>query len=258
MAGGERRRAHPSLGSPRRYGECFETAERMLADLPPDDPARTWFDSWRIALTIAVAPEVGFAHVDDVIAKRHAPRPEPAATGPSRSLIISKATGLALVREVSEARATAQQALEWCEVGTSIHDQALAVLLWLLVLTGGSPSPRVVAALSKQDQTQGAARVLRGAGGPVPELRRYRNERPSSSGCARLRPVGDVATPYLLAFGWLAVERGELDRARELARVAELYDSSTHVALIHLLAVLGDVGRRRVDGRARRRRSPTT
>ena len=53
----------------RRYGECFETAERMLADLPPDDPARPWFESWRCALTIAVAPEVGLAHVDDVIAR---------------------------------------------------------------------------------------------------------------------------------------------------------------------------------------------
>ena len=30
----------------RRYGECFETAERMLADLPRDDPARPWFESW--------------------------------------------------------------------------------------------------------------------------------------------------------------------------------------------------------------------
>ena len=60
----------------RRYGECFETAERMLADLPRDDPARPWFESWKWALTIAVAPEVGLAHVDDAIALRHAPRPD--------------------------------------------------------------------------------------------------------------------------------------------------------------------------------------
>ena len=220
----------------RRYGECFETAERMLADLPRDDPARLWFESWKWALTIAVAPEVGLAHVDEVIARAM----HHARTGNDysvTSLMISKATGLAIVRQVSEARASAQQALEWCAVGTSSHDQALAVLLWLLVLTGGAPSPRVVAALEKQDQTRGAAQFC-AAPAALCRAASIQDRAAELVRLSRLRPVGDVATPYLLAFGWLAVEQGELDRARELARVAELYDSSTHVALIHLLAVL--------------------
>ena len=140
--------------------------------------------------------------------------------------MISKATGLAIVRQVSEARASAQQALEWCGVGTASHDQGLAVLLWLLVLTGGSPSPRVVAALEQQDQTRGAAQFC-AAPAALCRAASIQDRAAELVRLTRLRPVGDVATPYLLAFGWLAVEAGELDRARELARVAELYDSST-------------------------------
>ena len=55
---------------------------------------------------------------------------------------------------------------------------------------------------------------------------------------ARRRPSMDVPTPYLLAFAWLAVERGDDARARRLVATAELYDASTHVALMHLLARL--------------------
>ena len=56
---------------------------------------------------------------------------------------------------------------------------------------------------------------------------------------ARRRPPTDVPTPFLLAFGWIAIETGEPDRAAELVATAELYDSSTLVGLIYLLATLG-------------------
>ena len=48
-----------------------------------------------------------------------------------------------------------------------------------------------------------------------------------------------MATPYLLAFAWLAMQRNDPVRAGELVAIAELYDSSTAIALIHLLAALG-------------------
>jgi hypothetical protein len=57
---------------------------------------------------------------------------------------------------------------------------------------------------------------------------------------ARRRHPADIATPFLLAFAWLAVEAGDVVRAAELAEVMEVYDSSTTIALIFLLATLHD------------------
>ena len=55
---------------------------------------------------------------------------------------------------------------------------------------------------------------------------------------ARRRPPTDVPTPFLLAFGWLAVEEGDPGRAAELVATAELYDASTHIGLTFLLSKL--------------------
>ena len=156
VAGAERGRALPRAGLLRRYGECFETAERMLADLPPDDPARTWFDAWRIALTTAVAPEVGLALTDDVLA-RAIVQARVGRDWSVSTLVINKATGLALVREVAEARAVGpagprvvRSRQQHPRPGPRRPAVAARPHRWIA-------EPRVVEALSKQDQTTGAA-----------------------------------------------------------------------------------------------------
>ena len=218
----------------RRYEACFETTERMLAALDVDDPARPWFAGWRAALTTAVAPEVGLAQSEEVL--EHAIRVgRPGDDGTVADVLIVMGTGLALVGRLPEARARVEEALGWCLVGSPGYDQAIGSLLWLDVIDGASPGPSVRAAVARQDLGAGLAQFCAApaalcSDGSVAERAAELARR------CRSRPIGDVATPYLLAFAWLALEQGEPDRAGALVSVAEIYDSSTHLALVHLVA----------------------
>lgn len=220
----------------RRYVECLETSVDMLAALDADDPARGWFDSWRCALTTAVAPEVGVAETEAVLApaRRNARAP---LDWTLSQLLVTKATGLAMLRRPAEARPIAEDALAWAPIGKESRDQCLAVLLWILHAMGTPSAEHLLDEVGTQRQELGVAELCAAPGalcsdGSIEE----RAGRLVAS--ARRRPSTDVPTPFLLAFAWLAVEDGEAARAAELAARAEIYDSSTIIALLYLLATL--------------------
>ncbi len=219
----------------RRYGECFQTSIDMLGALDADDPARGWFDSWRCALTTAVAPQAGVAETDAVIAevRRNA---RPPLDWTLSQLLVTKATGLAMLHRLADARPVAEEALAWAPIGKESRDQCLAVLLWILHAMN-APTEHLLDEVGAQRQELGVAELCAAPGalcssGSIEE----RARRLVAS--ARRRPSTDVPTPFLLAFAWLAVEEGDPARAAELAARAEIYDSSTNIAVLYLLATL--------------------
>ena len=94
-----------SSGSPAGTWRASTTAVDMLAVLDADDPSRGWFDVWRCALTTAVAPEDGVDEIDDVLPVVRANARAPHDFTLSQ-LLATKATGLAVLRRLDEARAT--------------------------------------------------------------------------------------------------------------------------------------------------------
>lgn len=220
----------------RRYNDCLGTAIGMLAVLDEDDPSRGWFDLWRCALTTAVAPEAGIAEIDAVLPSvlRHARPPRDWLVS---QFLGSKATGLALVRRLDDARAVADESVVWAPVGRESRDQALALSAWLRYLTGAHSDGDLEDDIGAQNQELGLAELC-AAPGVLCAARSIDERTALLVASARRRPSMDVPTPYLLAFAWLAVERGDDARAHRLVATAELYDASTHLALMHLLARL--------------------
>ncbi len=220
----------------RRYAECLETAVTMAAALEADDPSRTWFDMWRCALTTAVAPEAGVAEIEALL-----PRARDDARAPRdwilSQLLGSKATGLAMLRRLDEARTVAEEAVSRAPIGQESRDQALALLLWILYLTGAPCADSLHEDVAAQRGELGLAELctapdaLCAEGSTVDRGARL-------VAAARRRHPADVPTPFLLAFAWLAVEDDDHERAAALVAKVELYDASTQVALIHILATL--------------------
>ena len=102
---GGARTAHPhgTARASRRRSTCSPRST-------PTDPARGWFDLWRCALTTAVAPEAGIAETRRRPSRSSGAAPGPRSTGRLSQLLITKATGLALLRRLDEARPIAEEA----------------------------------------------------------------------------------------------------------------------------------------------------
>jgi hypothetical protein len=206
----------------------------MLARLDDDDPARAWFDLWRCALTTAVAPEPGLAEIEAALPPVLA-RARPPTDWVASQLLSCKAAGLAMVRRLDEAGVAAEEALGLAPVGRESRDQALAMIAWLLYLRGRHADRDLLADISAQNQELGLAELC-GAPGVMCAAQPLGERAARLVAASHRKPPTDVPTPYLLAFAWLAVEGGDCERAARLAAVAELYDSSTQVSLLHLLA----------------------
>jgi hypothetical protein len=208
----------------------------MAAALDVDDPARGFFQMWKCALTVAVSPEAGIAAIDKALPRLRANARPPHDTTLS-DILGAKATGLAIARRLDEARIIAEETLAWAPAGKNLHDQALALLLWILYLTGGTPDADLQCEVGGQRQELGLAELCAAPGALCTEG--SIDERAAALVAkARRRPSADVPSPYLLAFAWLAVEDGDHARAAELVATAELYDASTHIGLTFLLAKL--------------------
>ena len=222
----------------RRYVECLGTAMTMLDQLERDDPARGWFDMWRCALTTAVAPEVGLGEVEAAL-PRVRDDARDARDFVLSQFLVTKATALAVLRRLDEARTVAEEAIHRAPVGQESLDQALAGLAWILYLTRSpyDDTSRELVAAQRSDlglaEFSAAPDALCGEA-PLEERAAHLLT------AARRRHPANVPTPFLLAFAWLAVEAGDTTHAAELAAVAELYDASTLIALLHLLAAIHD------------------
>ena len=209
----------------------------MLRALDGDDPSRTWFDLWRCALTTAIAPEAGMAEIDALL-----PRVRDDARAAHdwilSQFLVNKATALAMLGRLEEAPRFAEEALARAPSGgQDSRDQALALLLWILYLTGARCDDVIHEAVAAQRQDLGLAALCAGpdalsADGSI-EQRAARLVT-----ATRRRHPADVPTPFLLAFAYLALEDGDDARAEAVVGTAEIYDSSTLVALLHLLARL--------------------
>ncbi len=218
----------------RRYGECLETAMAMVDAYDEADPARNFFDLWRCALITAVSAEAGLAEIEAVL-----PRAARVAHVPFdwtlSQLLGNKATGLAVLRRLDEARPVAEQACSRAPRGKESRDQALALLLWISYVTGVPCDAEIQRDVAAQYQELGLAELC-AAPGALCSRGSIDDRAAALVASARRRPTDDVPTPYLLAFAWLAVEDGDRARAQELAACSELYDASTLVALLYLLA----------------------
>ncbi len=225
----------------RRYAEVFVTAERMLVALDDDDPARSWFDMWVCALTSAVAPMVGVDRIEAslprVIALANAST-DATVTG----YLTSLSTGYVSLGRLDDARRAALEALDWASDGREVRDQALANLLWILLTRDEHADAELLRACQRQELELGLAELCAAPAAicvdaPLEERGRR------LTAAARRRPPTDIATPFLLAFAHLALERGDRARARELAATSEMYDSSTQIALINVLSQVQDWSR---------------
>lgn len=222
----------------RDYGAVLGTAAAMAAALDEDDPARSWFEVWGCALTTAVDPEGGLTATTAAL-----PAARDAACAPLdwtlSQFLGTKATGLALLQQLDEAHDVAAEAACWAPIGQESRDQMLALLAWFAYLRGTPVDPALVADITAQDHDLGLAELCAAPGalcsGGTIEERAAR-----LIAVAGRRPKLDVPTPHLLAFAWLAIEQGDRERARRLVAGAELYDASTEVALVHLLARVDD------------------
>ena len=212
----------------------------MTDALAADDPARSWFELWQCALTTAVDPEAGLGAVEAALpaAERLA---RPPLDWTLSQLLGTKAAGLALLRRLDETHVVAAEAARWAPVGQESRDQALALQAWLGYLGGRPVDHDLVAEIASQDHGLGLAElcaapgVLHSGGTPMERGARL-------LALARERPPFDLATPFLLAFAWLALELDDHERARRLVANAELYDASTQVALVYALAAIDDRG----------------
>ncbi len=220
----------------RRYAECFATADETVRWLRPDDPARPWFQVWMCAFVSAVAPEDGLRMIEQSLpsAFRHARPPHDMVITEALS---TKSTDLAVLRRLDEASEAAAEARAWAVPGTGVADQALALQMWLAYLTDTPTGADLRAAVAAQNAALGLAELcgppaVLCSGSDIAERAR------GLSDLSRRRTRVDLATPLLLAFAWLWIEAGDHDRANELARAAELYDASTEVGLIYLVARL--------------------
>lgn len=220
----------------RRYDACFTTAIQMSALLEVDDPARGWFEMWQCALTAAVAPEAGVAAIDEILPRLRANARAPHDMTLADALA-SKVTGLAIMRRLDEARITAEETLAWARRGKDSGNQALALLMWILYLTGATPDADLQREVDAQRPELGLAELC---AAPAALCTDGSIEERAADLVAKAhrRPSADIPTPFLLAFGWLAVEEGDDARAAELVAKAELYDASTHIGLTFLLAKL--------------------
>ena len=193
---------------------------------------------WRCALTTAVAPEVGLAEIE-VLLPRVRDDAREARDFVLSQFLCNQAAALAMLRRLDEARAIAEEAVHRAPVGQESLDQALAILAWIQYLTGGPYDDTVRELVAGQRPDLGLAGLSTApdalCGGAPLEERAAR-----LVAAARRRHPADVPSPFLLAFAWLAVEEGDHARAADLAGVAELYDSSTGIALLHLLAAIHD------------------
>lgn len=224
--------------SGRDYGAVMTTAATMTEALAPDDPARSWFELWQCALTTAVDPGAGLAAVEAALpdAERHA---RPPLDWTLSQYLGVKATGQALLGRLDETHTVAAEAARWAPVGQESRDQALALRAWLGYLDARPVDHDLVADVAAQDHGLGLAElcaapgVLHSVGTPM-----ERGERLLA--LARQRPAFDIATPFLLAFAWLALELDDRERARRLVANAELFDASTQVALVYALAAIED------------------
>jgi hypothetical protein len=218
----------------RRYEDCITTAIHMLDALDDDDPARGWFDGWRCTLITAVAPEPGLVELARALegVRAHAQPPDDWELS---QLLLVQATGLAITQQLDASRVAAAEGLEWAGIGRESRDQALAMALWLAYLSGDRTDPTVQAHAASQSQQLGLAELCAAPAALCAEGS-TEDRAQALVAAARRRPSTDVTTPFLLAFAWLAVERDDLTRAAGLAEAAEIYDSSTEVALIYVLA----------------------
>jgi predicted ATPase/class 3 adenylate cyclase len=218
----------------RRYEACFMTAIHMLDVLDPDDPARGWFDFWRCALITAIAPAAGIAEIDMILdaARRRAEPPHDEALS---QLLLLKGTGLAMLRRLDDAQLACREGLEWAGDGRESRDQALAMVVWLAYLADSTTDAEMQERVGRQDHQLGRAELCAAPAALCADDTVEHRARLLVA-LARRRPATDVTSPFLLAFAWLALEEGDSMRATELAAHAELYDSSTQVALVYLLA----------------------
>lgn len=234
----------------RDYGSAHRTATAMEAALDLDDPARTWFTLWICAFTTAVAPEAGLALNEASLpaARRSA---EPPLDWTLSQFLGLRAVGLAMTGDLEQAAGVADEALAWAPDGQESRDQILALQAWFGYLRGVPMDPQLAADLAGQPHDLGLAELC-GAPGVLHGSGDVRARAARMVGLARSRPSLDIAAPFLLAFAWLAIEAGELDRARHLLAHAELYDSSTQVALVHAWAAIeGWTGEAWNEGRDR-------
>jgi hypothetical protein len=218
----------------RQYEACITTAMQTLALLDGDDPARGWFESWRCALITAVAPEAGLAEIEQVIEGVRG-RAQPPHDWTLSQMLLVRATGLAVTQQLDAARASAREGLEWAGIGRESRDQALAMVLWLEYLTEGRSDSHVRQHAARQSQELGLAELC-AAPAALCTDGSVEDRGIAVVAAARRRPSTDVTTPFLLAFACLAVEEGDLGHAADLAAAAEIYDSSTEVALMYVLA----------------------
>ena len=198
----------------RRYVECFTTAVDMLAALDADDPARGWFDVWECALTNAIAPERAITMVDAVLptVRSHAREPHDYMLS---QLFITKATSLATMRRLDEAREATEAGIAWAPIGGASRDQGLALLLWILHTTGAPLEPGIREEVGALHLELGFAELSAAPAVLCSDLS-VEERAAELVALARRRPSIDAPTPFLLSFAWLAMEEGDHDRARRV------------------------------------------
>jgi predicted ATPase/DNA-binding SARP family transcriptional activator len=220
----------------RDYLAVIETSARIVADVGHDHEAGSWFELWRCALVTAVDPEGGLAEVDAALPAAY-DRARPPVDWTLSQFLSTKAAGLALLGRLDEAAPSAVESAGCATAGQESRDQSLAMQAWISYLRGAAVSPELTDAIAGQDFELGLAELCAApgalhAGGSVEE------RAARLVALARARPKLDLATPYLLAFSWLAIEEGDVRRARRLVDHAEMFDASTQVALLYALAAL--------------------
>jgi hypothetical protein len=220
----------------RDYLAVLETSARIVADIGHDHEAGSWFELWRCALVTAVDPEWGLAEVDAALPAAH-DRARPPVDWTLSQFLATKAAGLALLGRLDEAAPCAVESADCATAGQESRDQSLAMQAWIGYLRGTAVSPELTDAIAGQDLELGLAELCAAPGalhadGSVDE------RAARLVALARTRPKRDLATPYLLAFAWLAIEEGDVRRARRLVDHAEMFDASTQVALLYALAAI--------------------
>jgi predicted ATPase/class 3 adenylate cyclase len=198
------------------YDRSVATATAILADLGEDDPWRRFPEAWRAPILTLVDVHHVIVETDHLLPRATEQAGEPPDFSVS---YMALARAVALQQDparISEALEAARTAIRWATPGIAT-EFAVAGLLMMEHIAGLEHGPELDAALTAPVVETGLplASIAAALAWDAPAHERARR----LARLARRRPLGrwmHEESPYLVAFAWLAIEAGDLDRAETL------------------------------------------
>ncbi|MGK2929642.1 MAG: ATP-binding protein [Acidimicrobiales bacterium] len=218
-----------------RLPDLLVTSGVALEAMADTDPDRRLVEAFHLLPMTVIDPYSVVASAEGLLARAIDWAAEPYDYAVAM-MAIAYAVGLLAVERIEEAHDMARLAVRWARPGSGGHDAVLATLVWMEYTEGLPHGPEFAVAEATPWHDYALPRINIAAA--IAAAASVEQRAAELCELARRRPLGAQMyeeSLYLVAFAWLALEEGDLDRASVLLDAFATVDPGSGTAGVRAL-----------------------